>query len=76
MEWPVLHALQALKNIWINRSGIKEASVNLVMNNANIEYDENKLNLEQIEKFVEKAGFKSLGIDTFQKENKKKSNEK
>ena len=46
------------------------------MNNANIEYDENKLNLEQIEKFVEKAGFKSLGIDTFQKENKKKSNEK
>ena len=46
------------------------------MNNANIEYDENKLNLEQIEKFVEKAGFKSLGIDTFQKEKKKKSNEK
>lgn len=46
------------------------------MNNANIEYDENKLNLEQIEKFVEKAGFKSLGIDTFQKEEKKKSNEK
>ena len=41
------------------------------MNNANIEYDENKLNLEQIEQFVEKAGFKSLGIDTFQKENKK-----
>lgn len=46
------------------------------MNNANIEYDENKLNLEQIEKFVEKSGFKSLGIDTFQKEEKKKSNEK
>lgn len=46
------------------------------MNNANIEYDENKLNLEQIEKFVEKAGFKSLGIDTFQKEEKKKSSEK
>ena len=46
------------------------------MNNANIEYDENKLNLEQIEKFVEKAGFKSLGIDNFKKEEKRNSNEK
>ena len=46
------------------------------MNNANIEYDDNKLNLEQIEKFVEKAGFKSLGIDNFKKEEKRKSNEK
>ena len=46
------------------------------MNNANIEYDDNKLNLEQIEKFVEKAGFKSLGIDNFKKEERRKSNEK
>lgn len=46
------------------------------MNNANIEYDDNKLDLEQIEKFVEKAGFKSLGIDNFKKEEKRKSNEK
>ena len=46
------------------------------MNNASIEYDETKLNIDQIEKFVEKAGFKSLGIDTFKKEEKKKSNEK
>ena len=46
------------------------------MNNANIEYDDNKLNLEQTEKFVEKAGFKSLGIDNFKKEEKRKSNEK
>lgn len=46
------------------------------MNNASIEYDDNKLNLEQIEKFVEKAGFKSLGIDNFKKEEKRKSNEK
>ena len=45
------------------------------MNNANIEYDENKLNLEQIEKFVEKAGFNSLGIDNFKKEEKRNSNE-
>ena len=46
------------------------------MKNASIEYDDNKLNLEQIEKFVEKAGFKSLGIDNFKKEEKRKSNEK
>ena len=46
------------------------------MNNASIEYDDSKLNLKQIEKFVEKAGFKSLGIDNFKKEEKRKSNEK
>ena len=58
------------------QDGIKIATVNLVMNNANIEYDEKKLTLEQVEKFVEKAGFTSLGIDNFEKEEKKKSNEK
>ena len=58
------------------QDGIKTAAVNLVMNNANIEYDEKKLTLEQVEKFVEKAGFTSLGIDNFEKEEKKKSNEK
>ena len=58
------------------QDGIKIATVNLVMNNANIEYDDKKLTLEQVEKFVEKAGFASLGIDNFEKEEKKKSNEK
>lgn len=58
------------------QDGIESASVNLVMNNANVEYDDNKLTLEQVEKFVEKAGFTSLGIDNFEKEEKKKSNEK
>ena len=43
------------------QDGIKNASVNLVMANATVEYDEKKLNIIQIEKFVEKAGFKSLG---------------
>ena len=55
------------------QDGIKEAVVNLVMNNASIEYDDTKLTLEQVEKFVEKA---SLGIDNFEKDEKKKSNEK
>ena len=58
------------------QKGIKEVTVNLIMNNVNIEYDEAILNLEQIEKFIEKAGFTSLGIDNFKKEEKKKSNEK
>lgn len=58
------------------QDGIKQANVNLVMNNANIEYDEQKLTLEQVEKFIEKAGFTSLGIDTFEKESKKKCTEK
>lgn len=58
------------------QDGIKQANVNLVMNNANIEYDEQKLTLEQVEKFIEKAGFTSLGIVTFEKESKKKGTEK
>ena len=43
------------------QDGIKNASVNLVMANATVEYDEKKLNIMQIEEFVKKAGFKSLG---------------
>ena len=43
------------------QDGIKQANVNLVMNNANIEYDEQKLTLKQVEKFIEKAGFTCYG---------------
>ncbi len=58
------------------QDGIENASVNLIMNNASIEYDDSKLTLEQVEKFIDKAGFTSLGIDNLEKEEKKKSNEK
>ena len=58
------------------QNGIKQATVNLVMNTASIEYDDKQLSLADLDKFVEKAGFKSLGIDTFEKEQKKNSNEK
>ena len=58
------------------QDGIKVASVNLVMNNASVEYDDEKLSLVDVEKFVAKAGFESLGIDNFEKEAKKKSGEK
>ena len=58
------------------QDGVINASVNLVMNNASIEYDDKKLKLEDLEKFVSKAGFESLGIDNFEKEQKKKGKEK
>ena len=58
------------------QDGIENASVNLIMNNASIEYDDSELTLEQVEKFIDKAGFTSLGIDNLEKEEKKKSNEK
>ena len=43
------------------QDGVNFASVNLVMANATIEYDEKLLDLPKLEEFVEKAGFKSLG---------------
>ena len=58
------------------QEGINSASVNLVLANASIEYNEKILNIEKIEKFVEKAGFKSLGefkeIKLERKNNKEK----
>ena len=56
------------------QKGISSASVNLVMSNALIEYDEKVLNQEKIEEFVKQAGFKSLGLykDIEQKDNRKK----
>ncbi len=48
--------------------GVISASVNLVMANALIEYDESVLNRKKIEKFVKEAGFESLGLyDEFEK---------
>ena len=43
------------------QDGIKNASVNLVMATANIEYDEKKIGIDKLNEFVKKAGFKSLG---------------
>lgn len=43
------------------QNGIYNASVNLVMANSTIEYDEKILTQEKIEEFVKQAGFKSLG---------------
>ena len=43
------------------QNGVFNASVNLVLANASIEYDENILDIEKLEKYVAQAGFKSLG---------------
>ena len=43
------------------QDGVESAVVNLVLANATIKYDEKKLNISNIEEFVKKAGFKSLG---------------
>ena len=41
------------------QEGIISANVNLVMANATIEYDEEKINKKMLDNFVKKAGFKS-----------------
>lgn len=58
------------------QDGIINASVNLVMANALIEYDETKLNQKQIDNLVKKAGFKSLGLYDDKVEEKKNKSEK
>ena len=54
------------------QEGIINTNVNLVMANALIEYDEEKLDIKKIESFIKKAGFKSMGIYEEQKENTNK----
>ncbi len=44
------------------QNGVINASVNLVMANATIDYDENILDQEKLEKYVKQAGFVSLGV--------------
>ena len=43
------------------QDGIINASVNLVLAQASIEYDSNKVTLSDLDRFVSEAGFKSLG---------------
>ena len=58
------------------QNGIKAASVNLVMEVASVEYDEKVLNVQDIEKFIEKSGFKSLGKYVYVDEKKENNKEK
>lgn len=56
--------------------GVKNAVVNLIMNNASVEYEEEKIDIKKIEEYIKKAGFKSLGIDDLKVEEKKGKKEK
>ena len=58
------------------QEGIISANVNLVMANATIEYDEEKINQKMLDNFVKKAGFKSLGEYTGKEEENKNKKEK
>ena len=58
------------------QSGIKSASVNLVLATANIEYDEKTIDISKLEEFVKKAGFKSLGEFKEIKEDSKSKSQK
>lgn len=50
------------------QEGIKEASVNLVLSNAFIEYDDN-VKYDDLSKFIKEAGFECLGIYNPREEN-------
>lgn len=50
------------------QNGIIDASVNLVMQNAYIEYDDN-ISMDDLTKFINRAGFENLGIYKFKSEN-------
>lgn len=63
-----------LEKYLMKQTGITNASVNLVMANASIEYDETILNQKKLEQYIKQAGFKSLGIFSENNlENKNKS---
>lgn len=58
------------------QNGIIIANVNLIMGNVLIEYDDNVLNIKNIEQFIKKAGFRSLGLYDNKLEEEKNNNEK
>ncbi len=58
------------------QNGVYNASVNLVMANMTVEYDEKILDIHKLEEYVKKAGFKSPGEFKEIKLEKKNKNEK
>lgn len=61
----------SLEKYLSKQEGVDDALVNLVMATASISYDEEKLNIDDLNKFVYDAGFKSLGEYDESAENKK-----
>ena len=51
----------SLEKYLLKQKGINDALVNLVMSSASISYEDN-ITLDDLNRFVSEAGFKSLGI--------------
>ena len=60
---------------YLNKQEGVEASVNLVMAQALINYDESKVTIDDLNRFVNESGYKSLGVYN-EKEEEKKDNTK
>lgn len=58
---------------YLNKQDGVNASVNLVMAQALIEYDDEKVTLSDLDRFIEESGYKSLGVYN-EKEEEKKDN--
>ena len=56
---------------YLNKQDGVSASVNLVMAQALIEYDEEKVSLSDLDRFIEESGYKSTGIYHKELEEKK-----
>ncbi len=56
---------------YLNKQDGVEATVNLVMAQALINYDNKKVTLSDLERFIKEAGYKSLGVYNEKKEEKK-----
>ena len=56
---------------YLNKQEGVKASVNLVMAQALVEYDETIVTLKDLDRFVEESGYKSLGVYKEKEENKK-----
>ena len=59
---------------YLNKQEGMKASVNLVLAQALVEYDETKVSVKQIEEHIKEVGFESLGIYNPKKENRKNMN--
>ena len=66
----------AIEKYLNKQDGISYASVNLVMANATVEYDETKLSQKQIENFIKEVGYKSTGLFKMVDENQKVKKQK
>ena len=56
---------------YLNKQEGVKASVNLVMAQALVEYDETIVTLKDLDRFIEESGYKSLGVYKVEEENKK-----